>query len=118
MNSKDVFSLRKIGRLDEALKIAYVLYNNDPDDDWNKRALVWTLIDIQKRRIIKPDKAGIKMPEIISYPYTLDNFHEIKDNLELSLKNDNLKVIQTLTERLNDSVKRVHLTLTKLENIL
>ena len=25
------------------------------------------------------------MPEIISYPYTLDNFHEIKDNLELSL---------------------------------
>ena len=46
---------------------------------------LWTLIDIQKRRIIKPDKAGIKMPEIISYPYSLDNFHEIKDNLELSL---------------------------------
>ena len=46
---------------------------------------LWTLIDIQKRRIIKPDKAGIKMPKIISYPYALDNFHEIKDNLELSL---------------------------------
>ena len=59
-------------------------------EDENKEEIaaiysVWTLIDIQKRRIIKPDKAGIKMPEIISYPYTLDNFHEIKDNLELSL---------------------------------
>ena len=54
-------------------------------EDENKEEIaaiysVWTLIDIQKRRIIKPDKAGIKMPEIISYPYTLDNFHEIKDN--------------------------------------
>lgn len=59
-------------------------------EDENKEEIatiysLWTLIDIQKRRIIKPDKAGIKMPKIISYPYALDNFHEIKDNLELSL---------------------------------
>ena len=55
-------------------------------EDENKEEIatiysLWTLIDIQKRRIIKPDKAGIKMPKIISYPYAIDNFHEIKDNL-------------------------------------
>jgi hypothetical protein len=48
----------------------------------------------------------------------IKKYKELHNNLELSLKNDNLKVIQTLTDRLNDSVKRVHLTLTKLENIL
>lgn len=45
---------------------------------------LWTLIDLQKRRIIRPDKVGIKMPEIISYDYTIDNYHEIHSELELT----------------------------------
>lgn len=45
---------------------------------------LWTLIDIDKRRIVKPDKANINMPEIEEYEYSIDDFHEIKSNLELS----------------------------------
>lgn len=44
---------------------------------------LWTLIDLEKRRITKPDKAGIIMPEIKPYPYTIEEYHEIEKDLEL-----------------------------------
>lgn len=48
-NSKEVFALRKEGRLDEAYQLAVQL-NNAPDADiWASRALAWCLVDIIKR---------------------------------------------------------------------
>ena len=44
---------------------------------------LWTLIDLEKRRITKPDKAGIIMPEIKSYDYTIEEYHEIIKELPL-----------------------------------
>lgn len=44
---------------------------------------LWTLIDLEKRRITKPDKAGIILPEILPYSYTIESYHEIKKDLEL-----------------------------------
>lgn len=57
------------------------------DENKNEIASVyslWTLIDIDKRKIIKPAKAGINIPEIIEDNYTINNYHEIKDNVDLS----------------------------------
>lgn len=45
---------------------------------------LWTLIDLKKRKVIKPEKAGIIMPEIIPYNYTISCYNEINDNIELS----------------------------------
>lgn len=45
---------------------------------------LWTLIDLEKRRITKPERAGIIMPEIKEYAYSIDEYHEILDDLELS----------------------------------
>lgn len=45
---------------------------------------LWTLIDLEKRRITKPDKAGIIMPEIKPYNYTIEEYHEIEKDLELN----------------------------------
>lgn len=58
-------------------------------EDENKNEIasiysLWTLIDIDKRKIIKPAKAGINIPEIIEDNYTINNYHEIKDNVDLS----------------------------------
>lgn len=45
---------------------------------------LWTLIDLEKRRITKPERAGIIMPKIVSYNYNIDSYHEISKNLELT----------------------------------
>ena len=58
------------------------------DEDGNEIGAVyslWTLIDLEKRKITRPDKAGITMPEIKPYKYTLEEYHEIIKDLELSL---------------------------------
>lgn len=47
--SKEVFSLRKNGSLDEAYELALKLNDTSSPDDWDKRALGWCLIDLIKR---------------------------------------------------------------------
>lgn len=57
------------------------------DEDGNEIGAVyslWTLIDLENRRITKPEKVGIAMPEIKEYAYTLDSYHEIIKDLELA----------------------------------
>lgn len=44
---------------------------------------VWTLLDLEKRKLTKPDKAGLVFPEIKPYQYTLEEYHEIKKDLDL-----------------------------------
>ena len=38
----------------------------------------------KKRRITRPEKAGITIPQIVPYKYSIDTFHKIKEGLELS----------------------------------
>src|SRR5690606_26026666 len=52
-SSKEVFSLRKQGLIDEAYAMACQLIADDPDDDWNKRALGWCLYDLVKQHVAK-----------------------------------------------------------------
>lgn len=53
MDSKKVFALRKEGKLQEAYNLATSLLNSDKDDEWNKRAMAWVLVDIIKIEINK-----------------------------------------------------------------
>ncbi|GGP74735.1 hypothetical protein GCM10009347_43210 [Shewanella algicola] len=47
--SKDVFALRKAGKIDEAYNLAIELINSSPNDEWNVKAFAWCLIDLVKR---------------------------------------------------------------------
>ena len=49
ITSKEVFTLRREGRLDEAYKMATDLINISDNDEWNIRAYAWCLIDLIKR---------------------------------------------------------------------
>ncbi|WP_367105230.1 tetratricopeptide repeat protein [uncultured Psychrobacter sp.] len=53
MDSKKVFALRKEGKLQDAYNLAVSLLNSDKDDEWNKRAMAWVLVDIIKLEINK-----------------------------------------------------------------
>jgi len=46
--SREVFALRKAGKLQEALSLGRELAREEPDDIWNVKALAWTLIDLIK----------------------------------------------------------------------
>ena len=51
MDSKKVFSLRKEGKLQEAYNLATSLLRSDKEDEWNKRAMAWVLVDLIKIEI-------------------------------------------------------------------
>ncbi len=44
-SSSDVFKLRREGKIEEALNLAKELYNENSNDEWNAKALGWSLID-------------------------------------------------------------------------
>jgi hypothetical protein len=46
--TKKVFELRKNKQLGDAYKIAFHLFNEDPNDEWTQKAYAWVLIDIIK----------------------------------------------------------------------
>ena len=51
IDSKHVFALRSEGKLQEAYQLATSLLESHGDDDWNKRAMAWVLVDIIKKEI-------------------------------------------------------------------
>lgn len=51
IDSKHVFALRSEGKLQEAYQLATSLLESNGDDDWNKRAMAWVLVDIIKKEI-------------------------------------------------------------------
>ena len=55
MDTSTVFSLRKSGKLAEALKLALELYSVHPWDEWVQKALAWTLIDNCKKALVDKD---------------------------------------------------------------
>lgn len=58
--------------------------NDENGDEIAAMYSLWTLIDLKNRRIIKPEKVGIVMPELKPYQYTIESYHEIKKDLELT----------------------------------
>lgn len=46
--SKEVFAERKNGNAEQAYKMAKQLMANNPNDEWNQRALAWCLVDLIK----------------------------------------------------------------------
>lgn len=46
--TREVFQLRREGRLQEALQLARQLYAETPDDPWNIKALFWSLYSVWK----------------------------------------------------------------------
>ena len=49
ISSKQVFAKRKEGYLDDAYQMAINLVEQQPNDEWNFKALAWCLIDLCKR---------------------------------------------------------------------
>lgn len=49
ISSKQVFAMRKTGALDDAYQMATNLVKQQPNDEWNFKALAWCLIDLCKR---------------------------------------------------------------------
>lgn len=47
---------------------------------------LWTLLDLEKRKITRPDKIGIKMPEIEEYSYQLKEYKEIRNDIDVAYK--------------------------------
>ncbi|EDJ87789.1 hypothetical protein CGSHi22121_00352 [Haemophilus influenzae 22.1-21] len=48
LTSKEVFSERKVN-LENAYKMAIELVRQDPNNEWNQKALAWCLIDLIKK---------------------------------------------------------------------
>ena len=51
-DSKTVFALRKQGQTEDALKLGREVFQKDPKDPWNVRALAWCSIAACRRRFI------------------------------------------------------------------
>lgn len=67
MDSKKVFSLRKEGKLQEAYNLATSLLRSDKEDEWNKRAMAWVLVDLIKIEINNnPQNAIVLFNQLIS----------------------------------------------------
>ena len=49
ITSRDVFSTRKEGKLDEAYKMALELIDRPGNDEWDIKAFAWCVIDLIKR---------------------------------------------------------------------
>lgn len=76
MTTKQVFSLRREGRLLDALDMGRQLYQHFPSDEWVRRALLWCIIDACK--------------ECIKCDYT-DDLKSLLSELEtISIPNDKL----------------------------
>ncbi|MFV0394811.1 MAG: acyl-[acyl-carrier-protein] thioesterase [Coprobacillaceae bacterium] len=46
----------------------------------------WTFIDIHKRRIVRPDKVGIVIPEVEEHQHAVDGYQEIESDIPMLCK--------------------------------
>lgn len=60
VDSKEIFALRKQGKLDIAEKMARELLLQNPQDEWAQRALGWVLYDLSKRCLENNDHLSAK----------------------------------------------------------
>lgn len=45
---------------------------------------LWTLLDLQKRKIIRPEQAGVILPEIEEYECLVDQYEKIRKDIEMT----------------------------------
>jgi tetratricopeptide (TPR) repeat protein len=76
-SSKEVFDLRRSGRLDEAYAMALTVLQFDPQDEWSIKAMAWCLYDLIKRSVDQNDnEAAAKYSDVLIKMPT-DNFDDV-----------------------------------------
>ena len=96
LSSKRVFELRREKKIEEAYKLATALLKIDHEDEWNKRAMAWVLIDLIKREINKN-------PQII-----IPHFKQL---ISLSIQDElieaQIKLLQSKLTPINGEIERL-----------
>lgn len=88
ITSKDVFSKRKEGELDEAYTMAAELINNPERDDWDIKAFAWCVIDLIKRDV----KSG-RQQNLSHYTQQLEHLEiDSSDNILIDQREYTLKL--------------------------
>lgn len=70
--TRDVFQLRREGRLQEALQLARQLYAENPNDPWCVKALAWSLYSAWKARE-QPQETGLLAEELLALTVPSDD---------------------------------------------
>lgn len=71
--TKEVFQLRREGRLQEALQLARQLYAEAPDDPWNIKALFWSLYSVWRDGDRPEGERRRLAEEILALPVPADD---------------------------------------------
>ena len=89
LTSKEVFAERKVN-LENAYKMAIELVRQDPNNEWNQKALAWCLIDLIKKT---QDKLYIEQ---------LNNIPEdAYDEVLISSRNKVMRLLNPLNNEVN-----------------
>ena len=76
-SSKEVFALLKEERIDEAYAMALQLLKEDPHDDWNIKAFVYTLNKLIKRAVAQNDYAAAQQYSSQIDKVAIDEYDDI-----------------------------------------
>lgn len=97
ITSKMVFEKRKNGELDIAFDLAQKLVAQSPNDEWNKKALAWCLIDLIKKEILsdQPQKVTSYVQQLKSIDHLdYDEVLSKSRNYVLSIAKPNAKILE------------------------
>src|SRR5690606_25427887 len=96
--SQEAFALRKEGKPQEALALARKCVQEDPNDEWNKKALGWSIFDNLKacveRRDYDEGKRLLQEFDEVGIPADDDVMHTSIDRLRSQLNPDREVVVR------------------------
>jgi hypothetical protein len=96
-SSKDVFSLRKTGKLKDAIELARGLFKVDSSDEWIIRAYAWTLISlIWEHR---------ENPEVTKYVRELNNLPSIEDELLAEKRKTAISIADPISREISQVIQ-------------
>ncbi|MBA65146.1 MAG: hypothetical protein CMG55_05025 [Candidatus Marinimicrobia bacterium] len=95
ISSKEVFNLRRQGKLDEAIHMARTLFQKEPDDEWNIKAYGWVVYSI----IMKNKDSN----DVTRYINELKKLPAIED----SLFNEKRDFAYSITNPINQKLQRL-----------
>ena len=100
-NTKEVFALRREGRLDEALQKARELYEDNPEDEWIIRAYGWVLISLIGKNKDSEDLHDY-INELKELPEIEDDVFNEKREAACSIANPVNKKLQEIIQKSKD----------------
>jgi len=100
-SSKEVFHLRKEGRLDEAIHMARSLFQEEPADEWNIRAYGWVLYSLIMQNKESEDVADF-INELNNLPEIEDDVFNEKRNVACSMTNPVNQKLQKIIRKSKD----------------